>query len=208
MTGRHDASRRIGLASWFGVEFHYKAAKLGLLQTVMADNYERLLHDLAAKIGKFPVDAYHFVREGLGYAVNRIHGPESAAQIAVIRFLAANDMDLDELRALYENGELDQAMVNTISEAGGIDQLNRHVSGSELCWGLREYAQHRWGKLASMVLNNWHIDRTDDFGELVFAMIEYDLMQKQPGDSLEDFKNVYSFEEALDSSYKITFNGN
>jgi uncharacterized repeat protein (TIGR04138 family) len=172
----------------------------------MADTYEKSLRDLATKVGDYPEDAYHFVREGSGFAVTRVHGPESPAQIAVMRYLAKRKLDLAELLDLYERGDLSPTVMRAVEEAGGIEKLNRHVTGGEMCWGLRDYAQHRWGLLARTVLNGWNIHHTFDFGRLVFAMIDYEFMQSQPSDSIEDFRNVFDFREAFDLAYEIHMN--
>ena len=169
----------------------------------MAETHERSLQELATKVGDFPEDAYHFIREGLGYAVTRVHGPETPAQLAVMRYLVKHKLDLADLSELYESGQLSKSVAAAIEDSGGIENLNRHVSGAELCWGLREYSQLRWGLLARTVLELWSIRCTYDFGRLVFAMIEYEFMQKQPCDSIDDFKEVFDFREAFDESYRI-----
>ena len=76
--------------------------------------------------------------------------------------------------------------------------MNRHVSGQELCMGLRDFAIQRYGLLARMVLECWCIHRTEDFGRMVFAMIEAELFKQQPDDSMADFVSVYDFREAFD----------
>ncbi|MCB9849402.1 MAG: hypothetical protein H6817_01705 [Phycisphaerales bacterium] len=172
----------------------------------MAETGEKSLRELVAKVGRYPEDAYHFVREGLGYAVHRVHGPESAAQITVMKYLVQKNLDLVDLRELYEKGELSKTVVAAIDDAGGFESLNRHVSGSDLCWGLRDYALQRWGRMTRSVLAGWNITETVDFGNIVFAMIEFEFMQKQPSDSLEDFRNVFDFAEAFDG-YDIPFDG-
>ena len=53
-----------------------------------------------------------------------------------------------------------------------LPEQERHVSGQELCIGLREAAIEKWGLLAPVVLDHWHIRRTNDFGRIVYAMIE------------------------------------
>ena len=169
----------------------------------MADAYQQNLNALVKRVGEFPEEAYHFIREGLGVAVDCVHGPESPAQKAVMHYLFKNKIDLLDLTELHEQGALDDAVVEAIEEAGGFEKINRHVSGGDLCWGLRNYAQQRWGKMARIVLNKWNIHSTADFGRIVFAMIEVDLLQKQPGDSIEDFYNVFDFEQGFDGSYKI-----
>ena len=73
----------------------------------------------------------------------------------------------------------------------------RHVSGPQLCIGLRDYAISTYGMLARTVLSRWGIKGTGDFGRIVFAMIDAGLMRKSDEDTLEDFQNVYDFEEAF-----------
>lgn len=75
---------------------------------------------------------------------------------------------------------------------------SRHVSGQQLCLGLRDYAQKRYGLLARTVLGRWSIHRTEDFGRIVFAMIDANLMRKRDEDTLDDFLDVYDFEEAFE----------
>ena len=79
---------------------------------------------------------------------------------------------------------------------------DRHVSGQQLCNGLRDYAIKRYGLLARTVLNRWNIRRTDDFGKIVFAMIEAGVMRKSDEDTFEAFMGVYDFDEA----FTITLN--
>lgn len=74
---------------------------------------------------------------------------------------------------------------------------SRHVNGRQLCLGLRSYALRQYGRLARTVLKSWNISTTEDFGRLVFAMIQAGLMRKTDQDSLEDFRNVYDFDEAF-----------
>ncbi|RMH26293.1 MAG: hypothetical protein D6693_07395 [Planctomycetota bacterium] len=75
----------------------------------------------------------------------------------------------------------------------------RHVSGVELCDGLRRYARREFGLLARDVLGHWHIRSTEDFGRIVFAMVEAGLLRTSEEDSMDDFLGVYSFDEAFES---------
>ena len=72
-----------------------------------------------------------------------------------------------------------------------------HVTGQQLCLGLRDLAIEQFGLLAPAVLASWHVHRTDDFGRMVFAMIEAGVMSKTSQDTLEDFVAVYDFAEAF-----------
>lgn len=73
----------------------------------------------------------------------------------------------------------------------------RHVSGQQLCLGLRDYAIVKYGLLAPAVLAHWNVARTDDFGRIVFAMVDAGMMSKTAQDSLDDFRAVYDFAEAF-----------
>ena len=79
----------------------------------------------------------------------------------------------------------------------------RHITGRELLEGIRDYALEQFGALARTVLNYWGIFKTQDFGKIVFALVEVGVLRKQPEDKLEDFANVYDFKQAFDKSYKI-----
>ncbi|MDA0841727.1 MAG: hypothetical protein O3B01_32300 [Planctomycetota bacterium] len=72
-----------------------------------------------------------------------------------------------------------------------------HVNGTELALCIREMAIEQFGMLAITVFNDWKVYKTDDFGELVFKLIEVDLLKKTPDDKKEDFFDVYDFDEAF-----------
>src|SRR2546430_9872318 len=73
----------------------------------------------------------------------------------------------------------------------------RHVSGQELLAGIRKYALKQFGPMAQMVLSEWGVQTCEDFGELVFNMVESNLLAKTDRDSREDFKNGYDFFQAF-----------
>lgn len=168
----------------------------------MKQNHPNTLEELARTVGPYPPDAFAFVREGLSFVSRRIHGPETPVHLALQKFLCEQDIDWSELLARYYTGSLPDALVHLIDDAGGWEKLNRHVGGRDLCWGLRDFALRRWGMMARLVLETWNIRKTEDFGRIVFGFIEADLMQKQPEDSLDDFQDVYCFDEAFDQAYK------
>ena len=73
----------------------------------------------------------------------------------------------------------------------------RHVSGQELLGGLRGHAIEQFGPLALLVLEEWGVRRCEDFGEIVFNMIEYRLLARTEEDSRADFTGGYDFEDAF-----------
>lgn len=73
----------------------------------------------------------------------------------------------------------------------------RHVSGKELLEGIQEYSLSQFGPMALTVLETWGITRCEDFGEIVFNMVEAGILSKTPTDSRDDFKNGYDFVHAF-----------
>ena len=78
-----------------------------------------------------------------------------------------------------------------------LSEAERHISGQQLCLGLRDFAIEKYGLLVAVVLDHWQVCRTDDFGRIVYAMVEAGLMSKTPSDSLADFREVYDFGEVF-----------
>ncbi|MEL7474121.1 MAG: Minf_1886 family protein [Planctomycetota bacterium] len=77
------------------------------------------------------------------------------------------------------------------------DDDQRHVTGQQLCMGLRDFAVGQFGLLAGVVLERWNVHRTEDFGKMVFALVDAGLMRKSETDTLTDFQGVYDFAEAF-----------
>ncbi len=73
----------------------------------------------------------------------------------------------------------------------------RHVNGGQLCAGLRDFAILRYGLLARTVLNSWNIHTTEDFGRIVFSLIDLGMLRRNDDDCVEDFIDVYGFNETF-----------
>jgi len=80
----------------------------------------------------------------------------------------------------------------------------RHVTGQELCEAIRRYALEQYGYMAKTVLNSWGVYSTGDFGEIVYNLIRIGQMRKTPQDRREDFDDVYQFDTAFESEFRIT----
>jgi uncharacterized repeat protein (TIGR04138 family) len=121
----------------------------------------KTLEQVVHECGRYPIEAFEFVRHGLTFTVQQIHGERQGKQ--------------------QREG----------------DEKSSHVSGQQLSWGLRNYAVHRYGLLARTVLQHWGITRTNDFGKIVFAMVDSKLMAKTDDDDIRDFQNVFDFNTAF-----------
>ena len=122
----------------------------------MNETTRKTLDQVVEECGRYPIEAFDFVREGLNHTVHKTHG---------------------DLRSKSEHA--------------------CHVSGQQLCWGLRNYAVEKYGLLAETVLSHWGIIRTSDFGRIVFAMVDNKLMQKTDDDDIRDFHSVFDFSTAF-----------
>ena len=78
----------------------------------------------------------------------------------------------------------------------------RHVSGMELLDGIRQYALQEYGPLALRVLNQWGVRRSEDFGEVVFNLVEAGALGKTEEDRREDFAGGYDFEVAFAAPFQ------
>lgn len=122
----------------------------------MNQTERKTLEQVVDECGRYPIEAFEFVRLGLNHTVQRIHGSK---------------LKVDE---------------------------SHHVSGQELSRGLRDFALARYGVMARVVLSHWRIYRTQDFGRIVFAMVDNKLMQKTDEDNIHDFDDVFDFRDAFE----------
>jgi uncharacterized repeat protein (TIGR04138 family) len=145
------------------------------------------LAKLLADDSRYKIEAYQFVGAGLEYAQealgmgsgNPAASPATHAPKRKRRDASGKRVADDEARPV------------------------RHVTGQELCWALKELAQRQYGRMAKLVLANWGIRSTGDFGEIVYNLIEIKKMSKSEHDRRQDFDNVYDFEQALVQEYTI-----
>lgn len=73
----------------------------------------------------------------------------------------------------------------------------RHITGRELLEAMRELGLARYGLMTKVVFEHWGVRSTEDFGRIVFRLVDAGLLSKTPEDSMEDFTGVYDFEEAF-----------
>jgi uncharacterized repeat protein (TIGR04138 family) len=78
----------------------------------------------------------------------------------------------------------------------------QHVSGQQLLDGIREHAVGEFGPMGAMVLGEWGVTKCEDFGDIVFNMVEESLLGKTDEDTREDFKGGYDFEDAFVKPYR------
>ena len=94
---------------------------------------------------------------------------------------------------------LNEALGRAVKDIHGSasEEGPHHVSGQQLCRALREEARDRWGMLAPAVLGRWNIHGSIDFGRMVYLLVENRIMSKTEEDSIEDFRDVFDFDQAF-----------
>ena len=131
------------------------------------------LQQLIDKDSRYPVEAYFFIREALAFASDSME-------------LGMHDLDKEIAESDLEKS-----------------RRERHLSGQELCEAIRLYAINQFGYMAKVVLKSWGIQATSDFGEIVYNMIDVGIMKKSSRDQRSHFDDVYQFNEAFESDFKI-----
>ena len=61
----------------------------------------------------------------------------------------------------------------------------------------RQYALRQFGPMVPTVFAYWGVTRCQDFGEMVFNLIQVNIFGRTDTDSIEDFKGGYDFDEAF-----------
>ncbi|MGB0413373.1 MAG: Minf_1886 family protein [Coraliomargarita sp.] len=88
-----------------------------------------------------------------------------------------------------------------LHKRGDLDRSN-HLTGQQLLEGIRLFALDQYGPMARTVLEHWGVKKCDDFGNIVFNLVECRVLGKTENDSPEDFSNGYKFEEAFDGAFR------
>lgn len=83
----------------------------------------------------------------------------------------------------------------------------RHVTGQELLAGIRTYALEQYGPMALTLFHEWGIRRCEDFGEIVFNLVEHEIFSKTDTDSRGDFAGGYDFDETFRKPFKAAHPG-
>lgn len=81
---------------------------------------------------------------------------------------------------------------------------DRHVSGAELLRGACDLALREFGMMAPVVFKQWGVRTTDDFGAMVFKLIQADRLSKSDRDEPDDFHDLFDLEKALTDGFELT----
>jgi uncharacterized repeat protein (TIGR04138 family) len=106
---------------------------------------------------------------------------------------------------LFEALSHTQKMLGRSAESTREDASpENHVSGTELCAGVVDLARREFGRMARVVFRMWGINQTDDVGEIVFNLIEANLLSKTDRDDRADFHALFDLDAVLLDNFEIS----
>jgi uncharacterized repeat protein (TIGR04138 family) len=66
-------------------------------------------------------------------------------------------------------------------------EAERHATAAELLEGIREFGLSQYGPMTKTVFNHWGIESSSQFGDIVFNLIDAEVLGKRDEDRREDF---------------------
>ena len=108
---------------------------------------------------------------------------------------------------MFEALSQTQRMFGRAPVEGETPGRDHHVSGPEILKGVISLAREEFGFLARTVFNQWGLRKTDDIGEVVFNLIEADLLSKTESDRRADFQDLFDLDRALVDGFSISLDG-
>ena len=81
-------------------------------------------------------------------------------------------------------------------------KCTKHVKGEEMLQGMKELLLNKFGPMTLTVLKHWGINNTEDFGNIVFNLVENRVLSKTEDDNIEEFRDGYDFGEVFESGYR------
>lgn len=79
---------------------------------------------------------------------------------------------------------------------------SKHVSGKELLEGVKVLLMEKFGPMTMTVLQHWGIERTEDFGNIVFNLVSRKILSKTEEDNIESFRDVFDFDKVFAKGYQ------
>jgi uncharacterized repeat protein (TIGR04138 family) len=107
---------------------------------------------------------------------------------------------VEAYRFLFES--LEDAL--RLAKKEDAEGLERHLTGQEVLFGMREFARKSFGPLAAQVWRSWGVMESMDWGRIVFLMVDNNLLARREEDSIEDFREGFDFDAAFVENYDIS----
>lgn len=117
----------------------------------------------------------------------------------IVDGIRTKDHRYDRPAFFFVRQGLDYTVHNMTNRA---DRVHNHVSCKELLDGLRKFALEQYGPMSYEVLTSWGIKKCEDFGEIVFLLIDAGILGKREEDKRSDFEDGFNFKEAFEKPFQ------
>jgi uncharacterized repeat protein (TIGR04138 family) len=169
-------------------------------------DFEGELNRIVETDPRYDREAYVFLRQALDFCHKSLTkagkkrdksgpSPKLKEQLDALEESLKASGSADDLQRLKE--ELARG-----KDALAAERQESHVSVAELLDGVRQYALQEYGPMAMMVLNSWGVKSCEDFGEIVFKMVEHRLLSVTEQDTREEFRKGFEFFGAFRAPFK------
>ncbi len=97
---------------------------------------------------------------------------------------------------------VNDAVVYTVEKLSKKNSSGRnHITGQELLDGVKELGIKLYGPMASQVFQEWSIKDGMSVGNIVYNMVNCQLLRTSDSDSISDFNIPLDFQKALTSPF-------
>jgi uncharacterized repeat protein (TIGR04138 family) len=83
---------------------------------------------------------------------------------------------------------------------------DRHVGGRDLLAAIQDFAADQFGPMADLAFERWGLRSSEDFGEIVFNLIDAELLSRRPTDSRLDFVGGFDFASTFAKKHEQSLN--
>jgi len=98
-----------------------------------------------------------------------------------------------------------ESLDSAVQRAGrGEEQgSDRHITGQELVEGLRHRAREAFGPLGAHVWRTWGVRQSLDWGQIVFLLVDNQLLNRRESDTIDDFREGFDFDAFFVDDYRF-----
>lgn len=78
---------------------------------------------------------------------------------------------------------------------------SQHISGQQLLEGIKLFALERYGPMSYELFKSWGVNNCKDFGNIVFNLVDCQVLGKNESDSPKDFAKGYNFKKTFQGPF-------
>ena len=119
---------------------------------------------------------------------------------AIIKAIQENDSRYSSGAYYFLREALDYTIKDSFDDDAS-SRLSQHITGQELLEGIKKYALERYGPMAFELFKTWGVNNCKDFGNIVFNLVDCQVLGKNESDSPKDFEKGYNFKKTFQDPF-------